>query len=112
MKKLIAVPTANKSLCAHFGHCQEFAVVETENQKILNVAYFAPPLHEPGTYPRFLAEKGVSAVIAGGMGMKAQDIFKQNKIDVFYGVETDTPENLVAKYLDNSLVCGTNLCDH
>lgn len=112
MKKLIAVPTANKQLCAHFGHCQEFAVVETENQEIIKVEYLAPPVHEPGTYPRFLAGKGVSTIISGGMGMKAQEIFKQNKIEVFYGVGADTPENLVKSYLSNQLKDGDNLCDH
>ncbi len=57
MKKLFAVPTNNGKLCAHFGHCEQFAVIETEDQKILNIEYLKPPVHEPGTYPRFLAER-------------------------------------------------------
>ena len=112
MKKLFAVPTIEKQLCAHFGHCQEFAVVETVDNKITNVEYLTPPVHQPGTYQRFLAEKGVSTIISGGMGVKAQDIFAQNNIEVFMGIQADTPEALVDQYNANQLESGDNLCDH
>ena len=112
MKKLFAVPTINKKLCAHFGHCEQFAVIESVDNKITNVEYLTPPVHQPGTYPRFLAEKGVSTIISGGMGVKAQDIFAQNKIEVFMGIQADTPEALVDQYNANQLESGDNLCDH
>lgn len=112
MEKLFAVPTIGKQLCAHFGHCEEFAIVETEDQKIVNVEYHAPPIHQPGTYPRFLADKGVSTIISGGMGMKAQEIFAQNNIEVFMGINSENPEQLVEQYLRDQLVSGENLCDH
>jgi len=112
MKKLFAVPTINGKLCAHFGHCERFAVIETEDQKIINTEYLTPPVHQPGTYPRFLASKGVSTIISGGMGMKAQDIFAQNNIEVFMGINSEIPENLVEQYLADQLVSGDNLCDH
>ncbi len=112
MKKLFAVPVINGKLCAHFGHSEQFAVVETEDQKIKHVEYFSPPVHQPGTYPRFLAGKGVSTIISGGMGAKAQDIFAQNNIEVYLGVNSDDPEALVEQYLTNQLVKGDNLCDH
>jgi ATP-binding protein involved in chromosome partitioning len=112
MKKLFAVPTINKKLCEHFGHCEQFAVIESVDNKITNVEYLTPPVHQPGTYPRFLAEKGVSTIISGGMGVKAQDIFTQNNIEVFMGIEADTPEALVDLYNANQLKSGDNLCDH
>ncbi len=112
MKKLFAIPTIKKKLCAHFGHCEKFAIVETEDNKILGVDFLNPPVHEPGTYPRFLAEKGVSTIISGGMGMKAQELFTMNNIEVFMGIDSDEPEVLVEKYLGQQLESGENLCDH
>lgn len=112
MKKLIAIPTLNKKLCAHFGHCESFAIVEAEDDQIIQVEYVKPPVHQPGTYPRFLAEKGVSAIISGGIGIKAQDIFKQNNIEVFMGIDGGSPEELVENYLKDQLHSGENLCDH
>ncbi len=112
MKKLFAVPTIDEKLCAHFGHCEQFAVIETEDQKITKVEYLTPPVHQPGAYPRFLAGKGVSTIISGGMGMKAQEIFAQNNIEVFIGIHSDSPEALVVQYLADQLESGDNLCDH
>ncbi|RLD76338.1 MAG: ATPase [Bacteroidetes bacterium] len=112
MKKIFAVPTIGEKLCAHFGHCEKFALIETKDQEVMNVEYITPPVHQPGTYPRFLAAKGVSAIIAGGMGEKAQDIFAQHRIEVFMGVGSEDPETLVAQYFKDQLETGENLCDH
>ncbi len=112
MKKIFAVPTIGEKLCAHFGHCEKFALIETKDQEVMNVEYITPPVHQPGTYPRFLAAKGVSAIIAGGMGVKAQDIFAQHRIEVFMGVGSEDPETLVAQYFNDQLETGENLCDH
>ena len=112
MKKLFAVPTIEGKLCAHFGHCEKFAIIETENQQVLNIEYVNPPVHQPGTYPRFLAGQGVSTIISGGMGIKAQQLFTQNEIEVFLGINADTPEKLVELYLNDHLESGQNLCDH
>lgn len=112
MKKLFAVPTINGKLATHFGHSEKFAIVETEDQKVTDVQFISPPVHQPGTYPRFLAAKGVSTIIAGGMGVKAQDIFTQHKIEVFLGVNSDNPKILVEAYLKDQLQTGANTCDH
>lgn len=109
--KLFAIPTENGKLCAHFGHCEKFAIVETENSKIVNEKFVDPPAHEPGVYPRFLAEMGVSTIIAGGMGQRALDLFGQNNIEVFMGVNSEIPALLVDNYYSNQLETGDNLCD-
>ncbi|MBC8403025.1 MAG: NifB/NifX family molybdenum-iron cluster-binding protein [Candidatus Marinimicrobia bacterium] len=112
MKKLFAVPTENGKLCAHFGHCEKFTIVETENQKIVKEELLEPPVHQPGVYPQFLAQQGVSVIISGGMGQKAQQLFIQNNIEVCMGVSADSPIKLVEQYLNNQLQTGQNLCDH
>jgi predicted Fe-Mo cluster-binding NifX family protein len=112
MRKLFAVPTENGKLCEHFGHCEKFAIVETENNKIIGSKLIEPPVHQPGVYPKFLADMGVKTIIAGGMGQKAQDLFAQNCIEVCMGVNFDDPAKLVQQYLDSSLKTGENLCNH
>ncbi len=111
MKKLFAIPTENKKLCAHFGHCEKFAIIETEDSKIINSEFVNPPAHEPGTFPKFLSEMGVETIIAGGMGQRALDLFAQNNIEVVMGVGSDEPEKLVNQYLSQNLESGNNLCD-
>jgi len=112
MKKLFAVPTASGQLCQHFGHCEKFAIVETLEGKVVKEEMVTPPVHEPGVYPKFLADMGVKVIIAGGMGQKAQDLFANNNIEVHYGVKPDSPKNLVDNYHNDLLQAGANPCDH
>lgn len=111
-KIIIALPTAEGNLCSHFGHCEQFVLVETEDGVIKNKMLHTPPPHEPGLLPRWLHEKGVNVVIAGGMGESAQQIFRQNGIRVITGAPMDSPESLVKQYLSNTLATGSNICDH
>jgi predicted Fe-Mo cluster-binding NifX family protein len=110
----IAIPITQGTLCAHFGHCDQFAIVEVDPQqkKILQRQDIVPPPHQPGLLPPWLAEQGASVIIAGGMGQRAQSLFAQNNIRVVVGAPTETPEKLVANYLAGSLVSGENICDH
>ena len=112
VKKKFAVPTVGQVLTAHFGHCEQFAIIETEEDKVINVDFVEPPVHQPGVYPAFLAGKGVNVIISGGMGHRAQDLFRQNNIEVCMGVLDGSPRNLVEQYLNNQLQTGQNLCDH
>jgi len=112
MTKLFAVPTEQGKICAHFGHCEKFAIIETEDNKIIKEDMVSPPVHQPGVYPAFLAQQGVHTIISGGMGMKAQELFAQNNIEVCIGIASGTPAELVEKYLNNDLQTGQNLCDH
>lgn len=108
----IAVPTAQGTLCPHFGHCEQFAIVEVEDKQILRTEYQTPPPHEPGVLPAWLHQLGVNAVISGGMGARAQQLFAQNGIQVVYGAPNLPPEEVVRSYLDGTLATGDNLCDH
>ena len=110
----IAIPLANGRLSMHFGHCEEFALVEVdiEEKKILGTETLTPPSHTPGALPAFLNEKGANVIIAGGMGQRAQQLFTQNNIEVAIGASADTPEQIVSDYLDGSLQTGDNICDH
>jgi len=109
---LFAVPVAGGKLSAHFGHCEQFALIETENGKIKGKSMHVPPPHEPGALPRWLHEKGADVIIAGGMGTRAQQLFNENGIKVVIGAPADSPESLVHQYLSNNLVTGENICDH
>lgn len=110
----VAIPVTNGTLSAHFGHCEEFALIDTdrENKKITATEMLAAPPHEPGLLPRWLAEKGAEVIIAGGMGGRAQGLFQQQNIAVLVGAPSETPETIVKAYLEGSLETGDNVCDH
>ena len=112
MKTLIAIPTTNGMLSPHFGHCEKFIIFTTDDGKVVKEEAVTPPAHEPGAFPAFLRNLGVKAIIAGGMGSRAQQLFAQNNIQVIIGVQESEPKMLVEQYLLQTLQSGTNLCDH
>jgi predicted Fe-Mo cluster-binding NifX family protein len=107
-----AIPLAEGKLTAHFGHCQEFALVEVEDNEVKKTETLVPPPHEPGVLPKWLHDLGTNVIIAGGMGGRALDLFAQNDIKVVVGASALAPEELVKQYLDNTLQAGGNVCDH
>lgn len=109
-----AVPVSGGVVSAHFGHCEQFALIDVDEAKkqILKKELVNSPGHEPGLLPQWLAEKGVSLVIAGGMGSRAQGLFQQNNIGVITGIMESDPEKAVLSHLNGILATGANICDH
>ena len=109
---VFAVPTVDGAVCQHFGHSSEFTLLRVEEDRIVEKKSVSPPPHEPGILPAWLAELGVTHVIAAGMGYRAQEAFTQAGIETVIGAERGTPEELVEAYLAGRLVLGENPCDH
>jgi ATP-binding protein involved in chromosome partitioning len=110
----VAIPVCEGVLSMHFGHCEKFALVDVdpETKAIVGMEALDPPPHEPGLLPRWLNEKGVNLVIAGGMGMRAQQLFAEAGVKVVVGAPSAQPESVVLEYLSGRLVTGVNVCDH
>ncbi|MEJ5376468.1 MAG: NifB/NifX family molybdenum-iron cluster-binding protein [bacterium] len=107
-----AVPLADGVLCNHFGHCQQFAMIEAEGEQVVKKELLTPPPHEPGVIPRWLQGMGVQVIIAGGMGARAMGMFQEMGIRVVTGAPMLPPETLVEQYLRRTLQTGANVCDH
>lgn len=110
----IAIPLAQGQLCAHFGHCEEFAIVDVNSQEkcVSGIHRQVPPPHEPGVLPQWLGKQNVNVVIAGGMGSRAQALFAENGIQVVTGATAGGPEEIATAYLNGVLQTGANVCDH
>jgi len=110
----IAIPMADGKLCMHFGHCEQFALVDVDetSKTVAATNYLTPPPHEPGVLPRWLHEQGANVIIAGGMGQRAQGLFAQNAIQVVVGAPAQKVEDVVSAYLAGTLEVGQNVCDH
>lgn len=63
-------------------------------------------------YPAWVKEQGVKEVICGGIGQKAQDLFAQQDITIYFGADNKDPEKLIQDHLNNLLKTGQNACDH
>jgi predicted Fe-Mo cluster-binding NifX family protein len=110
----IAIPTVNGKLCMHFGHCEVFTLLDldTEKKTVTSSENVVPPPHEPGLLPKWLGERDVNMIIAGGMGSRAQELFTAQNIQVVVGAPAEDPAVLAKAYMDGSLTTGSNTCDH
>lgn len=110
----IAIPLAEGKLAMHFGHSGSFAMVDVdpEAKKILKREDVVSPPHQPGLLPPWLAERGATLIIAGGMGQRAQDLFVAQGIKVLVGAPAESPEKIIADYFAGTLQLGGNVCDH
>lgn len=107
----IAVATENGQVAQHFGHCPEFTLFDIENGRVAAKVLIPNPGHQPGFLPRFLAEKGASCIIAGGMGPSAQNLFAAQGIKTVVGASGAVGE-VIKAYLSGDLTLGASACHH
>jgi len=110
-KVLLAIPSENPGglearIGAHFGHCDLYTLAEVVDGKVVSVTTLPNVPHQQGgcmAPVNHLADNGVSALIAGGMGMRPLMGFKQVGINVFYGADAPSVGAAVAAFLEGRL---------
>lgn len=120
MSTIVAVPSVSPggldaAVMPHFGHCDVFTLIELEGGAVKKVRILPNQPHEHGdcTSPvTFLAENGVSVMLAGGMGRRPFMAFQEKGIRVFFsGAESKVSAALQAFAADQLPVFGDNgLC--
>jgi predicted Fe-Mo cluster-binding NifX family protein len=108
----IAIPIMGGRLHDHFGGCTQFAIVDAdlERKRILSSRPVTAPPHEPGLFPSWLREQGVQAVIVGGIGRRALDLFAKAQIEVRSGRSGSSIEELVNEFMAGTLTGAPNAC--
>jgi predicted Fe-Mo cluster-binding NifX family protein len=112
MNRKIAVPVNNGILDAHFGHCKQLAIFELTDKQVTNESLIDAPPHEPGLLPAFLSGKGVTDIIAGGMGQRAIELFNKAGVNVFVGAPALNARILVDRFMNQTIQFDANYCDH
>ena len=108
----VAIAAEGKELSGHFGHCSSFHIYEINGKEAKFLESVTPPPHEPGLIPQWLSGYNVDAVITGGMGRKAKEIFEEKRIKVYDGIEPGPIESIAKDFAKGELKKGTSTCDH
>jgi predicted Fe-Mo cluster-binding NifX family protein len=111
MQIRVAIATDGDFVSQHFGRCQSYTIVDIEDGKILKTELIDNPGlegHEPGVIPRFLHQKGVSYIVAGGMGPRAVEFFNQFGIQTVIGVSGNI-KHTIEKFIKGELQGGRNM---
>jgi ATP-binding protein involved in chromosome partitioning len=98
-----ALPVDDGKLSDKFGHASHFAIFQVKDGSVGPKELVPTPPHEPGGIPEWLEEMGITHVIAGTLGEKAQTLLTKKGIEVIAGAPLEAPEILVHQYLQQSL---------
>jgi len=93
----------------HFGRCPYFTIIEIEDEEILSKGTIKNPGHQPSYLPNFLSEMGVTCIIAGGMGRRAQQLFAEKNIGIIVGVNGEI-DKVVSRIVSGELESGESTC--
>jgi predicted Fe-Mo cluster-binding NifX family protein len=107
----IAIAADGLGVSSHFGHCEKFAIYHIRNNEIIHQECIISPGHEPGKLPRLLASCGVTHVLAGGMGMKAIQLFEEQGIGVILGIQGSV-DQVAQDFAMERIVPGESMCHH
>ncbi|MEW6244668.1 MAG: NifB/NifX family molybdenum-iron cluster-binding protein [Bacillota bacterium] len=107
----IAIATDGEMVAPHFGRCDAYTLVEVSDGRVKERNTIENAGHEPGFLPVYLANLGVSCIVAGGMGPKAQSLFAERGIQTLTGV-TGRVDDVLDDYLTGALKPGDSLCEH
>ena len=107
----IAIACDGTNVSPHFGRCEKYLMAEVNGTEIKLLDWLENPGHEPGALPRLMAEQGVSVVLAGGAGPRAQQLLAASGIELITGVTGDSMLALQA-FGQGTLEAGESACDH
>ncbi|MDR3494972.1 MAG: NifB/NifX family molybdenum-iron cluster-binding protein [Ancalomicrobiaceae bacterium] len=130
MTVLLAIPSdapggPEAHISTHFGHCDVFSVFAINDGKIVDQSILAFPPHEHGDClvpVGLLAEQGVTAMVASGMGRRPLVGFISSGIQPYFAGEHAKVGDIVAAFVAGDLMpfglegaCGGHgdgACDH
>jgi ATP-binding protein involved in chromosome partitioning len=98
-----ALPVDDGKLSDKFGQAAQFAIIQVKGGTMEPKELRPTPPHEPGGIPEWLEDLGVTHVIAGSLGEKAQKLLTHKGMEVIAGAPLEAPEELVEKYLKKTL---------
>ena len=116
----IALPTRQNLIDSHFGHCEYYTILTTDedNKKIIAEEVIPSPVGCgcKSNIASTLAQMGVTLLLAGNMGDGAVNVLSNAGIKVVRGCSGDV-KTVALKWLEGSLTdsgdsCHEHECDH
>lgn len=108
----IAVTYENDMIFQHFGHTEQFKLVEVENGQIVKEEIVHATDGGHGALAKFLSDLNVEVLICGGIGAGAQNALAEAGIQLFGGV-TGSVDDAVKAFLAGNLNYNADVrCEH
>lgn len=110
----IAIPTRNKMVDDHFGHCEAYSIFTISANNTIENTEILPSPEGCGCKSNIasvLKEKGVSILLAGNMGEGALNVLNNQGIKVYRGC-SGYVSNILESFLKGSIEDSGEGCHH
>lgn len=98
----IAIGLNGEKVSGHFGQCNDFRIVEVQNNLVVHQEDLHEEVHVHQERPQFLKDKGVDVLIMNGIGKGAYNRLIALNIKCVSG-EDKSVEDALASYLNQTL---------
>jgi predicted Fe-Mo cluster-binding NifX family protein len=110
----IAIPTRGNMVDEHFGHCEMYTVITTDDNHNITKTEILPSPQGCGcksNIAEIFQQIGVEIMLAGGIGEGAIHVLNNHGIKVIRGCSGDV-KKLTGSYLNGELVDSGMSCSH
>lgn len=107
--KRVAIPVVDKKLSEFFGQCSHYEIFEIDGMHIRQHNIDLAPNTAVKDLPDWTTAQGITDIIVHKVDSGIISQFMARKINLFVGVEVDTPRNLIEEYLSGKLKSNNNI---
>lgn len=108
----IAVTYENGQVFQHFGHCAQFKIYDVADGAVQSSAVADTNGSGHGALAGFLKDRGVDALICGGIGGGARTALAEAGITLYPGVSGDADESVRALLGGTLAFDPDTMCNH
>jgi predicted Fe-Mo cluster-binding NifX family protein len=105
----IAIPVLDDKLSPHFTTSLLFKIFFVNDETIIKETILSLPSKLQVSLPVWLAKRGITDLITRQIGQRDINLLNQHKINVFVGVKSENPKDLVQEYINGTLETHDNL---
>ena len=107
--KRIAIPVYNGKLSEYFGRCSYYKIYEVEGKSMIGKELELPDINSIEELPAWASTKGITDIITYKIDKQIISLFNAYKINLFVGIEMNTPENLIREFLDERMTSDNRI---
>ena len=101
--KRVAIPIANNRLSEFFGECERYEIFDVDHKITGRHSAAVPSGIGVEGLPGWLHKQKITDVITYKVNPKIIRIFAACKVNLYVGIVSDSPENLINEYLQGNL---------
>ena len=99
----VAIPVTDSKLSEYFGNCNYYQIYDIDKGKITHAWREIPNVKSIEHVPAWVSNIGITDIVAFKLDERIVTLFSRYKVNVFLGIDIDTPEILIMAYINEQL---------